>query len=143
MAKIDDQIAERRKEAVKKGFFYTGEKVAEKLGEFTGNSRHIYDDGSIRIDYEHYDQAWTGGDYNVEIFSGGVSVYKGRGNSDAGPGEKDIERYVPGEWEDTLKEIVQKMEKKKPIALKEEKQEIVKPAKPKISKKKLRQDWGL
>lgn len=143
MGKTEEQIAERRKEALKKNFYNIGEKIAEKLGKYTGHSQHIYDEGNIRIDYKHYDQEWTGGSYSVEIFSNEASVFKGNGNAYVGPSEKDIERYVPGEWEDTLKDIVQKMEKKKPAALKEEKQEIVKPAKPKISKKKLRNDWGL
>jgi hypothetical protein len=94
MENIDQKIAERQQEALSKAFYNKAQEIVKRFGN--GDQ---YDDGDIKITRFHYDQQFTGGEDNIEIFSSGKSVYLGNGNAYTGPCAGDIKRYVPGDWE--------------------------------------------
>lgn len=118
---IEQKIAERRKEALKKDFYGLGQRIVEKRGK-----NNIYDDQTIRIVREDSSQEFTGGSNDIEIFFNGTSVYRGDGNAHAGPSESDIQRYVPGEWEENLKKILKKEKNKDDTSVKPRKSSLLK-----------------
>ena len=95
--------------------------VAERKGRILGrNGSKVlsylsmeYQSDYGKIAFQVISSTIGNGSYNVEVKRGRNIVFKAYGNYTSGPYNNQAEKYVPGNWENKLKDEYERVKKKR------------------------------